>query len=119
MQQLQQELAAARPGRAYFLQRKLADELVAVTEQALNDLAQAGYDRLARCAVAGQVSPPARSAGDANGEIEILRAAFLVRRPSLDTFLAEVRSFAESQKGLRCESSGPWPPYSFAPGGET
>ena len=39
---------------------------------------------------------------------------FLVRRASADAFLAEIRSFAEGQEGVRCEDSGPWPPYSFA-----
>lgn len=114
IQRLHRELASARPGRAYFLQRKLTDEIAVATEQALSDLAQAGYDHLVRCAVAGQVSPPARPADDSNGEIEILRAAFLLQRESRDTFLAELGSFAESQPGLRCEYSGPWPPYSFA-----
>lgn len=114
IQRLHQELASARPGRAYFLQRKLADEVAVATEQVLSDLAQTGYDHLVRCTVAGQVSPPAQPAGDSNGEIEILRAAFLLQRESRDTFVAELGSFAESQAGLRCEYSGPWPPYSFA-----
>lgn len=114
MRQLQQQLATARPGRAYFLQRKLADELVVATEQTLSDLAQRGYDHLERYAVAGQVNPIARSVRDVNGELEILRAAFIVRRTNEGTFIAEVQALADSQKGLRCEYSGPWPPYSFA-----
>jgi hypothetical protein len=114
MRQLQQELATASPGRAYFLKRKLTDEVARATEQVLSELAQAGYDHLVRRAVAGQANPTARPAGEGSGEKEILRAAFLVPRLSLDRFVAEVRSFAESQEGLRCESSGPWPPYSFA-----
>jgi hypothetical protein len=119
IQQLRQDLATASPGRAYLLQRQLADELAAATDQELSELAQAAYDHLARWAVAGQVNRPARSARDARGEgapgeIEVLRAAFLVRRASADTFLAELRSCAEGREGVRCEYSGPWPPYSFA-----
>ena len=69
--------------------------------------------RLARWGVAGRVTPRTRSTPDAHGEIEILRAAFLVRRASADTFLAEVRSCVEGRDGVRCEYSGPWAPYSF------
>jgi hypothetical protein len=114
IQQLQHDLATASPGRAYFLQHKLDEERAAATEQALRELAQAAYEHLARWAVAGRVTPPARSTPDAHGEIEILRAAFLVRRASADTFLAEVRSCVEGRDGVRCEYSGPWAPYSFA-----
>jgi hypothetical protein len=114
LHQLQHELATASPGRAYFLQRELDEERAAATEQALRELGQAAYDRLARWAVAGRVTPPARSTPDAHGEIEILRAAFLVRRANADTFLAEVRSCVEGHDGVHCEYSGPWAPYSFA-----
>ena len=114
IRQLQQELATAHPGRAYFLQRELDEERAAATEQALRELAQAAYEHLARWAVAGRVTPPARSTPAAHGEIEILRAAFLVRRANADTFLTEVRSCVESSDGVHCEYSGPWAPYSFA-----
>ena len=114
MQRLQQEIAAARPGRAYFLQRKLADELAAATEQRLDDLARMAYDHLVRWSVAGRVNPPVPPSGEVSDEIGILRADFLVRREDQDTFLTEVRTFVEAQEGLRCEYSGPWPPYSFA-----
>ena len=112
MQQLQQEIAAARPGRAYFLQRKLADELAAATEQAIADLASAAYAHLIRWAVAGRVNPPQPPAGD--NEVGILRADFLVRHEAQDTFVAAVGTLGEARQELRCEYSGPWPPYSFA-----
>jgi Gas vesicle synthesis protein GvpL/GvpF len=129
IRQLQHELATASPGRAYFLQHKLDEERAAATDQALRELAQAAYERLARAAAAswpkatrgrsprggaGRVTPLARSTPDAHGEIEILRAAFLVRRPSAGPFLAEVHSCVEGRDGVRCEYSGPWSPYSFA-----
>jgi hypothetical protein len=111
--QLQHDLAVAPPGRAYFLQRALDEERAAATEQALRELAQAAYEHLARGAVAGRVTQPARSTPEAHAEIEILRAAFLVRRAHADTFLAEVRSCVEGCDGVRCDDSGPWAPYSF------
>jgi hypothetical protein len=68
---------------------------------------------MAGAAVAGQVNPVGPVA-DAAGEVEILRAAFLVARDGAERFEAEVRSAADASEGLRCECSGPWPPYSFA-----
>ena len=60
------------------------------------------------------MTPPARSTPNAHGEIEILRAAFLVRRANAATFQAELRSCVEGRDGVHCEYSGPWAPYSFA-----
>jgi hypothetical protein len=110
---LRDEHAAARPGRADFLERRLRDELEAGTRQAMVRLAQGAFDLLAGSSVAGQVSPvgPVK---DAAGEVEILRAAFLVARDGAEDFEAAVRSAADAGEGLRCECSGPWPPYSFA-----
>lgn len=114
LQRLKDELAAASPGRAYLLKRKLADEMAGITEEAVNDLAQTKYKRLARFAVAGQVTPRSQRTADEAGEREILHATFLVRRANTASFLEEVQCQGEEQEGLRCEYSGPWPPYSFA-----
>jgi hypothetical protein len=114
LQRLQQELATARPGRAYLLQRELDEEHAAAIEQVLRELPQAAYEHLAARAVASQMTQPARSTPNAQGEIEVLRAAFLVRRADANTFLAELRSYVEGRDGVHCEYSGPWAPYSFA-----
>lgn len=111
--QLRQELAIARPGRAYFLQRKLVEVLDAATDQHVDDLAQACYDHLARSVGTGQMTPPSKTPGTSMPEVEIMRAAFLVPRVGVDVFVKEIHRFAESRDGLRCEYSGPWPPYSF------
>jgi hypothetical protein len=113
MLRLQQEVASARPGRAYFLQRKLTHEVAAATEQAVGDLAQRAFEHLVPWAVASQVTPPTRPARDPS-ETEILRAAFLVRRESVERFVGEVRAVGEGPEAVRCAYSGPWPPYSFA-----
>ena len=110
---LRDQWAAAKPGRAYFLERQLRDELEAATRQAQVALAQDVLDQLAGAAVAGQVSPIGPAA-EAAGEVEILRAAFLVARDGLERFAEAVRAAADASEGLRCECSGPWPPYSFA-----
>jgi hypothetical protein len=111
---LQQDLAAASPGRAYLLRRKLDDDLAERAARISAERAQLTYERLARLATAAQAERPDRPSGEAPGETEVLRAAFLVHRARRDQFLAEVRACAEDADGWRCTSSGPWPPYSFA-----
>lgn len=112
---LRAEHAAARPGRAYFLERQLRDELESASRQSLATLAQSAFARLTAAAVAGTVSA-IRPGADAGTEVEILHAAFLVARDGLEQFDAELRSVADANEGLRCERSGPWPTYSFAVG---
>jgi hypothetical protein len=111
IRRLRDEHAAARPGRAYFLQQQLRDELRAATEQALAAVAHRTFDRLARFAVASQMSE-VEPATDSAGEAEILRSSFLVARDVAEQFREAVRATAGD--GLRCDHSGPWPPYSFA-----
>ena len=117
--QLQQSLASVPPGRAYFLQRRLDGLLSSAIDQAIGDLAQEAFDELVGRAVAGQIGPRTSARPTADGEVEILRAAFLVRRNAESALVTKVRSIGDSHAGLRCEYSGPWPPYSFvAPVGE-
>ncbi|MBV9282035.1 MAG: GvpL/GvpF family gas vesicle protein [Chloroflexi bacterium] len=116
IRRLREDLRTARPGRAYFLERKLTTELETATDQTLDELAHAAYDRLAPLAVAGQVNPSTRPASSPEGEIELLRAAFLVPRADTESFMHGLDSLAADHEGVRCESSGPWPPYSFAAG---
>ena len=112
IQQLREERAAARPGRAFFLDRQLEHELERATDRELVTAAQAAFEWIAGCAVAGQMNPPAPVTNSA--VTEILRASFLVPRDSAEQFEKRVRSSADADAGLHCEYSGPWPPYSFA-----
>lgn len=112
IRQLREKRDAARPGRAYFLEQEIRNELHAATELALSTLAQTTFERLAAYAVgarASQLSPRT----DRVDNDEILRAAFLVKREAAEEF-TEVVHASDTGNGLRCECSGPWPPYSFA-----
>jgi hypothetical protein len=110
---LRSQLAEARPGRAFFLQRKLSDELATATDVALNQAAQEAHDCLAAHALDFEASPPARAAHSETGRMEILRAAYLVRRDDTDRFLEAADTLGKSRAGLDVEVTGPWPPYSF------
>lgn len=113
IRRLREERDVARPGRAYFLEQQLRDALESATENAVSTLAESTLDRLAIHAVAAQVNPVSRHS-DLATELEILSASFLVRRDGTEQFADEVQSWVDSNEGLRCDYSGPWPPYSFA-----
>jgi hypothetical protein len=44
---------------------------------------------------------------------EVLRAAYLVDREAVDSFVGLVKRLQETHEGLRVLCTGPWPPYSF------
>ena len=109
---LEQEIAIASPGRAYFLRRKVDEARAQETERALTELAETAHERLAAHAAASEIAASERrSTPPADEEIEVLRAAYLVQRSRSPAFLAELEDVAA---GIRDEWTGPWPPYSFA-----
>lgn len=114
LQRFQREVANASAGRAYLLKRKMADELDKVREPVASELARTAYERLSRYARAGKEQPPATSPENGQSEIILLQAIFLVPRAHAEDFLDAVENIASHGDGLRGESSGPWPPYSFA-----
>lgn len=118
VRRLREELASASRGRAYLLERKLADELVGTTERLVDEVVGQALDQMSRHATARLLN--SRLAGERIGEIsedeqsaELAYATFLAPRESASAFIADVRASAESRPGLWCEYSGPWPPYSF------
>ena len=115
---LLEQRAVARPGRAYFLEQQIRDELESATELSLSALGQTAFERLGACALERQTSERPLAA-DSVEDVEVLRASFLVARTRTDAFMEEIRCVCDAGAGLRCECSGPWPPYSFAAWDET
>lgn len=112
LDRLEQEIAIASPGRAYFLRRKVDEARAQETERALTELAETAHERLAAHAAASEIAASdRRSTPPADEEIEVLRAAYLVQRSRSPAFLAALEDVAG---GIRDEWTGPWPPYSFA-----
>jgi hypothetical protein len=80
--------------------------LRAQAEASRDDAARALHEPLAACAresAQGRPRPP-----------ELFRAAYLVERGVIDSFVAEVGRLQEESTGLAILCTGPWPPYSFA-----
>lgn len=114
IKELRREISSARPGRAYFLERKLAGEITAATMEELGAIAARVYEDLANLSAADQIGQTGQSPLAQGEEIETLRASFLVQRENEAAFLQYLRSLSDSEAGVRAEYSGPWPPYSFA-----
>jgi hypothetical protein len=113
IRRLRDQRADARPGRAFFLERQLRDDVETATQQALVTLAQSAFDRLSSFAVDAQLSAVC-AASEAANDVEILRAALLVSRDVTGQLQQELRSPTHVNDGLRYECTGPWPPYTFA-----
>jgi hypothetical protein len=111
---LKDEVAQARPGRAYFLQRKIADLTAQSAEAELEDLAEEAFRLLAVHALDAEITPANRSNRNAEGWPEIVKAAYLVPRDGVSAFLQSVDGLSSHLDGVTAECSGPWPPYSFA-----
>lgn len=110
-------LAALGPGQRYFLQKKLGMAAKEELSQWLRRTCEAMSQSLGRYAdefrQRGLLSIPA---GDTNREMAA-NWAFWVPREQVDDFKAQLQRdlAADTTQGLFFESSGPWPPYSFAP----
>jgi hypothetical protein len=109
---LREACAASTRGRAYFRERQLRDDVDATTRLALETRAQQAFARLMEHAVAGQVNA-ITPVDDSSDDVEILRATFLIARHQTERFQSSLRIVSDGG-ALRSESSGPWPPYSFA-----
>lgn len=113
IRQMDAEIAALPPGRAYLATKRRERALAAEAGRLASVMLTAIFERLAdlsAAAVQDEPGPPQPGA-----EQLVLKAAFLVD----DDAVQEFRSVAEelgqtySPRGLRLEVSGPWAPYSF------
>lgn len=106
--------ASPSSGRDY-LRRRLQSRQTRERSWARADaLAQQLHGELARHAEAQRLHRPqsgqlARAAG-----VNVLNAAFLVRREESDAFVAHLERLTPKEPGIRVELTGPWAPYSFA-----
>jgi hypothetical protein len=112
VRRLDDDIAAAAPGRRYLLERRRADLLRTEVGRAAQRMAAELLDHLADGADDARVLPLA--AADGGGTV-VLNAALLVRRdaepdwrPRAETFIDRYR-----QLGMVVTLSGPWAPYRF------
>ena len=107
--------AAASPGQAYLLTRKLEAARKDELRRVAASVATAAFAELASRSLESVQEPPPKSTAEQRGAA-ILNAAFLVAHDRVDDFRSVVTAFVRDheRRGFRVEFTGPWPPYHFA-----
>jgi hypothetical protein len=119
LREMETEEAAAPPGRAYLLRKKVDalrdEEARAETRRAASTIES---ELKSVCDGAARLRVIKDEAGE-QGETAA-RLAFLVRREGFDDFRAAAERLAEryTPLGFRFELTGPWPAYNFAAANE-
>lgn len=108
---LEREAAAASPGQAYLLRRKLDEARKTARRDVAERIARDVHDALAPHARAN-VPRVATSQPDPT---VLLNAAYLVTDDALDAFRAALTAAVNrlGAAGVRFDFTGPWPPYNF------
>jgi hypothetical protein len=119
LREMEEAAAAAPPGRAYLLRKKvdtLRDE--EVRAEIRRAAASIEGELASVCDGAARLRVLKDEAGE-QGELTA-RLAFLVRREGFKDFRAEAERLAEryTPLGFRFELTGPWPAYNFAAANE-
>jgi hypothetical protein len=117
LRRMDDEIAAAPPGRQYLLQRRRADVLKREVARSARRMADELVDALRPLAEAVRALPLA--AADAGGTV-IMSAALLVTRSGEAGLRAEAepRIARLTELGMRITLSGPWAPYRFMDAGD-
>ncbi len=119
VRRLDEQLAAAGPGRAYLLRKTRERVVESEAERLLGKWLDSIIEPL-RCVSAAMQTDPLpsdpTSARSADGEKLVLKAAFLVDQVRVADFLrlGEEQAARFAERGVRLERSGPWAAYSFA-----
>lgn len=119
LQALEEERAAATPGRRYLLGKRADEMRGAETERVTAEAMRSAYEELAAAARDSRVlpiAPPER--GVPRTRAMVLDAVFLVSESSGEEFRRIVGRHAAGgeSSGFSWEFTGPWPPYHFVGG---
>jgi Gas vesicle synthesis protein GvpL/GvpF len=111
VRQVDADLAASTPGKAYLLRRRREALVADAAERQTCTIVDEIHRKLDDIAVEAAALPVPAAAEAAQDVLANL--AFLVPAAGSDRFAAAADEAAK-QTGISIELSGPWPPYSFA-----
>ncbi|MFF7456612.1 GvpL/GvpF family gas vesicle protein [Kitasatospora sp. NPDC008115] len=104
---------SARPGTAYLLRRQAHHHRQEQAHQQAADDALRVHTALARSAASAVCHPLQQAGATGPAEPMLLNGAYLVEQALTAAFHEAVSALATRFPGLRLETTGPWPPYSF------
>jgi Gas vesicle synthesis protein GvpL/GvpF len=110
VRQVDADLAASTPGKAYLLRRRREALVADAAEKQTSAIVDAIHGSVAGIAIETAALPVA--AATETGQDVLANMAFLVPAAASDKFAAAADE-AAIQTGITVEISGPWPPYSF------
>jgi len=112
---LDQEIAAATPGKAFFLKKQREDLVRAEAERKLTDYSQDCFERLSECSLKARLNTCLPGEVTPQKEEMILNAAFLIEALKHSVLMGAVYKLRADYegKGFRFDCTGPWPPYNF------
>jgi len=112
---LDQEIAAATPGKAFFLKKQREDLVRTTAGRKLIEFSQDCFDRLSASSLKARLNACLPGEVTPQKEEMILNAAFLIealKHSVLKGAIYKLKADYEGQ-GLRFDCTGPWPPYNF------
>jgi len=112
---LDQEIAAATPDKAFFLKKQREELVRAEAERKLMEYSRDCFERLSESSLKARLNTCLPGEVTPQKEEMILNAAFLIeplKHSVLKGAIYKLKADYED-KGLRCDCTGPWPPYNF------
>lgn len=112
---LDEKLAVASEGAAYFLKKKRDDMVKENAEKILRGLTEKIYDKLRSWSVENRRNKLLGRQSTGRSDDMILNVALLLTRSDVERVKSKIDKLAAgySSKGFTFELSGPWPPYNF------
>lgn len=112
---LDREIAAATPGKAFFLKKQREDLMRTEAERKLTDYSQDCFERLSEGSLKARLNTCSPGEVTPQKEEMILNAAFLIEALKHSVLMGAIYKLRADyeDKGLRFDCTGPWPPYNF------
>ncbi len=112
---LEEQIMASSPGKAYLLKRKKTDLVDNEMNRICKDHGQSYFDNFKNISESTSLNNLLPKEITGRPDTMILNAAFLVNRNKADLFKNQVDSIKKrsGETGFMIETTGPWPPFSF------
>jgi hypothetical protein len=112
---LEKQIMASSPGKAYLLQRKKTEIIKAEMDRICNEYSRSCFDNLRSYSELSTLNIILNEDSKSKAGTMILNASFLLNRDEVSTFKHAADSLQKENKGsgFLVEATGPLPPFSF------
>lgn len=112
---LEKQIMASSPGKAFLLGRKKIDLIDAEMDRLCKDFGQKYFDIFHALSESSSLSNLLPKEYTGREDAMILNATFLIEKQKVSEFIQtyETLQRADENSGFIIETTGPWPPFSF------